>query len=90
MEADEAVTLILRTIGVRDQSDKSIRESAKLVVATLEYLALAIVQAGAAIRQGHCKIEEYYTIYYQRRRELLSQNAVQGGEDYRYTIYTTW
>lgn len=90
MEADEAVTLILRTIGVRDQSDKSIRESAKPVVATLACLALAIVQAGAAIRQGHCEMEEYCTIYYQRRRELLSQNAVQGGEDYRYTVYTTW
>ena len=43
MEADEAVTLILRTIGVRDQSDKSIRESAKPVVATLGCLALAIL-----------------------------------------------
>ena len=90
MEPDEAVTLIIKTSGVRDQSDNSIRESAKLVVATLGYLALAIVQAGAVIRKGHCNMEEYCTLYYQRRQELLSQKAVQDGENYKYTVYTTW
>ncbi len=90
MEPDEAVTLILKTTEISDQSDKSIRKSAERVVTTLGYLALAIVQAGAVIRQGHCRMEEYCTIYYQRRRELLSQKAIQDGEDYRYTVYTTW
>ena len=90
MEPDEAVTLILKTTEVSDQSDKSIRKSAGRVVTTLGYLALAIVQAGAVIRQGRCTMEEYYTVYYQRRRELLSQKALQDGEDYRYTVYTTW
>lgn len=90
MEPDEAVTLILKTIGVRGQSDKSIQESAKPVVATLGYLTLAIIQAGAMIRQGRCKMKEYCTIYYQRRRELLNQKAMQDFEDYRYTVYTTW
>ncbi|KAF6238805.1 hypothetical protein HO173_003312 [Letharia columbiana] len=90
MEPDEAVTLILKTTGLSDQLDKSIRKSAERVVTTLGYLALAIVQAEAVIRQGHCRMEEHCTIYYQRRRELLSQKAVQDGEDYRYTVYTTW
>ncbi|KAK3170216.1 hypothetical protein OEA41_009602 [Lepraria neglecta] len=90
MEPDDAVSLILKTTGVRKQLDKSIRESAKPVVATLGYLALAIVQAGAVIRQGRYKMEEYCTIYHQRRHELLSQKAVRDVEDYRYTVYTTW
>ena len=76
MEPDEAVTLIPKTTEVSDQLDKSIRKSAGRVVTTLGYLALAIVQAGAVIRQGRCTMEEYCTVYYQRRRELLSQKAV--------------
>ena len=90
MKSDEAVTLILKTIGFRDQSVKPTREAAKPVVTTLGCLALAIVQAGAVIRQGCCTMEEYCTIYSQRRHDLLSQRSVQDGEDYRYTVYTTW
>lgn len=35
-------------------------------------------------------MEEYCAIYSRRRKELLSQKAVQGGGDYDYTVYTTW
>ena len=56
----------------------------------LACLALAIVQAGAVIRPGRCEMEEYRTLYYRRRCELLHQKAVQDGEDHRYTVYTTW
>ena len=56
----------------------------------LGYLALAITQAGAVIRQGYCKMEEYRTLYSRRRKELLSRKVIQGREDYRYTVYTTW
>ncbi len=90
MEPDEAATLILKTTEVSDQSDKSIRKSAGRVVTTLAYLALTTVQAGAVIRPGRCEMEEYCTLYYRRRRELLNQKAVQDGEDHRYTVYTTW
>lgn len=50
MKSDEAVTLILKTIGNRDQSDKPLREIAKPVVMTLGCLVLAIAQVGAVIR----------------------------------------
>ena len=90
MTTDEAVTLILKTTGAHNVSDTSIRETAKPVVLTLGCLALAIVQAGAVIREGRCRMEEYCAIYSRRRQELLSQRAVQGEEDYRYTVYTTW
>lgn len=89
MTENEAVTLILRSTGVNNLADKSIRKNAKQVVSTLGSLALAIVQAGAVIREGLCKMEEYCTIYSRRRRELLSQKAVQDTGDYRHTVYTT-
>ena len=47
MEFDEAVSLNRQTVGIRDQLAESIRESAKLIVATLGYSALAMVRAGA-------------------------------------------
>ncbi|KAI4221929.1 MAG: hypothetical protein L6R40_008609 [Gallowayella cf. fulva] len=90
MATDEAVTLLLRTAGADNISDQSIRDAAESVVQTLGCLALAITQAGAVIRQGYCKMEEYRTLYSKHRKELLSQKAIQGGEDYRYTVYTTW
>lgn len=90
MTPDEAVTLFLRRIGVHDPSDALIRDSAKPVVLKLGCLALAVVQAGAVIREGRCKIEEYCAIYSRRRQELLSQRAVQGGEDYQHMVYATW
>ena len=35
-------------------------------------------------------MEKYCAIYSRCQRELLIQKAMQGGEDYQYTIYTTW
>ena len=42
MAVDGAVTLILRTTGTDDLSDRSMREAAKPVVLMLGYLAVAI------------------------------------------------
>jgi len=90
MATGEAVTLLLKTAGTDDVSNRSMRTAAEAVVRMLGCLALAITQAGAVIRQGYCKLEEYRALYSRRRTELLSQKAIQGGEDYRYTVYTTW
>ena len=90
MNVDEAVTLMLKTSGVYDISDQSTREIAQSVVLTLGRLALAITQAGAVIRQGRYRMEEYCALYARRRKELLNQKAIQSGNDYRYTVYTTW
>jgi tetratricopeptide (TPR) repeat protein len=90
METEEAISLILKTTGAQQLSDKPTRKTAKSVVLTLGCLALAIDQAGTVIRQGLCNMEEYCEIYSRRRKELLSQKPVQGGGDYRYTVYTTW
>ncbi len=89
MTTDAAVTLILKTTGV-DTFHKPARETAKPVVETLGCLALAVVQAGAVIREGQCRMEEYCAIYSRHRQELRSQNAVQCGDEYQYTVYTTW
>lgn len=90
MALDEAVTLLLRTVKTVDLSDRSEREAARAVVQSLGCLTLAITQAGVVIRRGQCKMGQFCTLSIQRRKELMSQKVIQGGEDYRYTIYTTW
>lgn len=87
---DKAVTLLLETAKIDNVFDRSARAIAKAVVLTSGCLALAINQAGAMIRLGYCRMEEYRTLYSRRRKEFLSQEAIQGGKDYRYTVYTTW
>jgi hypothetical protein len=90
MQVDEATTLLLKTSGVNDLSDSRTRALAEPVVLTLGCLALAVAQAGAVIRQGVCNMGEYCQLYARRRKELLEQKVVQGGEEYKYTVYTTW
>jgi tetratricopeptide (TPR) repeat protein len=90
METDEAITLILKATGARDLWDEKLRDTAQPVVLTLGCLALAIVQAGAAIRQGLCRMEEYCSHFVRHRGELLHWKMGQGNQGYEYTVYTTW
>lgn len=82
MEMEDAITLMLKTKGVKNLSDTSAREAAKPVVLALGCLALAVLQAGAMIQQDFCDMEEWREIYTPRREELLERKAVQGGGDY--------
>lgn len=90
MELEDGITLLLRTTEAEDIFDAASRTLAKPVVEAFGCLALAIVQAGAVIRQGLCNMEEYCGIYSRRRKELLSTLPVQSSNDYKYTVYTTW
>ena len=47
MDEEEAIMLMLKTVGHEDLSDEAARETAKSVVVILGCLALAIDQAGA-------------------------------------------
>jgi len=90
MHQEEAVTLLLRSIAAGDVANEASRVLAVPVVKLLGCLALAIVQAGAFIRQKLCSLEEYCDLYSRRRKQLLGSRPIQGSEDYNYTVYTTW
>jgi hypothetical protein len=90
MEEEEAITLMLKTVGHEDLSDEAAREITKSVVSILGCLALAIDQAGAVIRQGLYTMEEYREVYSRRLKELLNRKPVQRSSDYAHTVYTTW
>ena len=90
MNMSEAVTLLLKATGSEDTADETAQKKATPVAQTLGFLALAIVQAGAYIRQGYCSIEEYCDVYTRRRQKLLKHLPVQASSDYKYSVYTTW
>ncbi|KAI9887902.1 MAG: hypothetical protein M1823_000290 [Watsoniomyces obsoletus] len=91
MMAVEAVGLLVNTAYgtsiLQNQQDKGAQEVAE----TLGCLALAIVQAGAYIRETSCSFIDYLQLYHQRREQVLTYFPHQHiGTDYRYTVYTTW
>ena len=89
MGREEAISLLLKASG-EQETDCSLRSRALPVVETLWSLALAIIQAGAVIRQKLCTFEDYCNAYNIRRKELLTFHPVQAGSDYKFTVYTTW
>ena len=89
MDEDDAITLLLKAAQNSGIDDKNVRNVARPIVKTLGYLALAIIQAGAAIRQGICSLEEYLDIFATHKKQLMNDQLPQGS-DYQYTIYTTW
>ena len=89
METNEAITLLLRSSD-REIHDPSLRDLAHSIVGLLRSLALAVVHAGAFIRQGICTLEDYSELYERHRSELLQERPSQTGDDYNHAVYTTW
>lgn len=87
LKPDEATQLLLKTSDVpQDRARKSL---ARKIVETLGYLALAIVQAGSAIREGPLAMESYIRYYMAKWHKLRKdQAAVRPDSDE--TVYTTW
>ncbi len=88
MDFGEAISLLLKASG--EQETETLRGRALPVVEILWSLALAIVQAGAVIRQKLFTFEEYCHAYSTRRKELHKFRSTQASSDYKFTVYTTW
>ena len=89
MEQDDAITLLLKAACV-NITDTKLRELAKPIAKTLGYLPLALIQAGASIRQNVCSLEDYLDLYSSHRKQILSEQPSHGTDQYKYTIFTTW
>ncbi|KAI9888869.1 MAG: hypothetical protein M1814_006219 [Vezdaea aestivalis] len=87
LERQEAVTLLLRAAELPSPADVPTEEASDKITSTLGYLALALIHAGALIRQKICKITNFLDFYNQNR---ISKSSVQRGNQYQYTVYSTW
>jgi hypothetical protein len=65
-------------------------EESKKIVEVLGCHALAIVQAGAYIREPSCPLSDYLEIYQRRKKDLLEHLPTHVGTDYQYSVYATW
>jgi tetratricopeptide (TPR) repeat protein len=89
MCSEDATTLLLRTASIRDIGEKE-RKSAEEVVKSLGYLALAIIQAGAVIRQRLASLEGFCELHSKRKKELLESGRPESSIEYQHSVYTTW
>ncbi|MCC8398508.1 MAG: hypothetical protein LN569_04365 [Rickettsia endosymbiont of Labidopullus appendiculatus] len=88
MTEEEAIktikTLIQRNIA---EEQNAIKE----LVGVLGYLPLALVQAGAYIKQKHITIPEYLDLYKKYETELLTDNTfLDETNTYNYPVAITW
>ena len=87
----DAVVLLLKTAAVEDVQDEHVKEVAERIVDDLGCLALAIIQAGAVIRQGICNLDGFCDLYSERKREVLeSGRTTSNTKEYKFSVFTTW
>jgi tetratricopeptide (TPR) repeat protein len=86
----DSVSLLDKIIyGATSRSQEASEEDQK-IVETVGHLALAIVQAGAYIRETSCSLHDYLELYKRRRRNLLQDLPKHLGTDYKRSVYATW
>ncbi|KAF8857571.1 hypothetical protein BDZ45DRAFT_744234 [Acephala macrosclerotiorum] len=90
MTQGDAMLLLRKVAAIDDTANANESRSTLEVVKALEYLALAIIQAGAVIRQGICTIDGFCDLYAKHKRELLESGTPDSSKDYQYSVFTTW
>ncbi|KAK5676701.1 hypothetical protein LTR17_027732, partial [Elasticomyces elasticus] len=89
---EEAVDMFVRCAKLSIPTEAAIKEAA-LVVAELDYLALAVTLAGAyvaATPRIRSNVAEYLPEYRRRRKALLSRKAKQQIHQYSESVLSTW
>jgi tetratricopeptide (TPR) repeat protein len=87
----DAVTLLLKSSGFEEKLWPERSEEARILVGDeiLAQHALAITQAGAFIKQGLCKLEEYQSMFDSQRQRLLNYRPTQAKTIYG-DVYATF
>ncbi|KAL2044651.1 hypothetical protein N7G274_002425 [Stereocaulon virgatum] len=89
LEPKLARKLLLRASSIIESRWKEKEKAAMAVVNILGSHTLAIIQAGAFVRQKLCTLEEYPTIFQQQRGQLLKFYSKQKPSVYD-NVYTTF
>ena len=90
LSPQDSISLLHKTIyGTIHPLEVATDESQK-ITESLGRLALAIVQAGAYIRETSCSLSDYLETYQRCKRDLLLHLPKHLGTDYQYSVYATW
>ena len=90
LDLDEATELLLRASDQPVPWDIASKSLASTISKVLGSLALAIIHAGAAIRDKLCSLEDYLAYYersYKRLRQLMPN---QSGSSSEASVHATW
>ena len=89
LESESAIKLLLRAANIPETSWPSYNQQAEGIIKLLGSHTLALIQAGAFVAQGYCKLEEYTSVYRRQRDRLLKFQPKQGKSRYC-DVYTTF
>ncbi|KAI0399300.1 tetratricopeptide repeat domain-containing protein [Xylaria palmicola] len=89
LKSDEASDLLLKATCLPVPWQPDLKGSASKVIDALGYLALAIVQAGAAIRKRLCSLHDYLE-WYDRSWKKLRDGNVKASTKNEQAIWTTF
>ncbi|PGH02524.1 hypothetical protein AJ80_08835 [Polytolypa hystricis UAMH7299] len=90
LDEEDAITLLLRAAFIPGLQNMETRESSRPIVKALGCLPLAIIQAGASIRQNICSLEDYLSVFESYKTRIFSNKLQQGRGSYAHTIFTTF
>ncbi|RJE21192.1 hypothetical protein PHISCL_06468 [Aspergillus sclerotialis] len=90
LEEEDAITLLLRAALVEGVQEKKARDSARPIVKTLGCLPLALIQAGASIRQNICSLEDYLDVFKSYKKRIFLNKLQQGRGPYEHNVFTTF
>jgi tetratricopeptide (TPR) repeat protein len=84
MEDDDASALLLRAARLAEPWDADSSSWATKITRQLGFLALALIQAGAAIRNGLCSLKDYLAFYDKdwERIRRAPRSSLDSGEKY--------
>ncbi|CAE6475491.1 unnamed protein product [Rhizoctonia solani] len=89
LEHDEAVELLLKTAKLEaDKRSEEDKAAIDKLLKSFDYLALAVVQAGAYIWNTQLSVSQYWEKYTESRQKVLEGGL--GLDEYAGTVYTTW
>ncbi|MHC1767310.1 MAG: FxSxx-COOH system tetratricopeptide repeat protein [Verrucomicrobiia bacterium] len=88
LSPQEAEQLLVKRTGRATPSGQD-RDSVLRLLELLDYLPLAIEQAGAYMVANQARFQDYLAAYQQRRLDLLERMGPQSG-DYPASVGTTW
>ncbi len=87
LSPEDAINFLLNRTGRNDLEPEEARAVEQLAQ-ELDYLPLALEQAGAYIKELRSSFKDYITSYHQRGLELLEKGQMIG--EYRKSVRTTW
>lgn len=85
LSPDGSVSLLNKIIYGATSPSQGAAEEVQKIVETVGHLGLAIVKAGAYIRETSCSLHDYLELYNLRQRDLLQDLLKHLGTDYQYS-----